>query len=44
MSKSNVDVLKSLEEDQLKDLIRTAALIADPLSQELLKKASQEEK
>ncbi len=39
-----IKFLKSLEEDQLKESLRTVALITDPLSQELLKKAAQEEK
>lgn len=42
MSESTIELLKSLDEDALKDLIRTCALIADPLSQELMKKAASE--
>jgi len=41
-SKWAIEFLESLDEVQLKELLRTAALITDPLSQELLKKASQE--
>jgi len=33
------EFLKSLDEDKLKELLKTVALITDPLSQELMKKA-----
>ncbi len=33
-----VELLEKLDEDKLKELLRTVALITDPLSQELLKK------
>ena len=36
-----VELLKNLNENQLKELLRTDALITDPLSQELIKKAMQ---
>ena len=42
-SKWAVELLKSLDEDKLKELLRTCALITDPLSQELMKKASEGE-
>jgi len=35
-----VKLLKSLKDDELKDLLKTVAIITDPLSQELIKKAS----
>ena len=41
--KQTVELLKSLPEDELKDLLRTVALITDPLSQELMKKAAHSE-
>ena len=39
-----VDLLKSLDEDQLKELLRTCAIITDPLSQELMRKAVDSDK
>lgn len=36
-----VELLKNLNENQLKELLRTDALITDPLSQELIKKSMQ---
>lgn len=36
-----IKLLHSLEEDRLKALLRVCALITDPLSQELIKKASE---
>lgn len=37
-----VKLLNSLEENKLKALLRVCALITDPLSQELMKKAAEE--
>ena len=42
-TKKTVELLKSLPEDELKDLLRTVAIITDPLSQELIKKAVEPE-
>lgn len=39
--KKTVELLKSLPEEELKELLRTTALITDPLSQELMKKAAE---
>ncbi len=43
VTKSALDLLESLDEDLLKEVLRISALIADPLSQELIKEASLEE-
>ncbi|MBA7490008.1 hypothetical protein ES702_00542 [subsurface metagenome] len=40
LTKWAVELLEGLDEDELKELLRTAALITDPLSQELMKKAA----
>ena len=39
--KKTVELLKSLPEEELKELLRTTALITDPLSQELMRKAAE---